>query len=296
MSIKHDQAEGSTPREKLEAPPTRRKALAAEKVKAGLAEVARRHRRKRAPVTKLEQTLSLWRNQLIRLLDRRGGLHDDDAGRADLRVLLELRLSGPKAVKVAPWISPPELHRLIDDVDALPHYWKAGELADRFEITFEEKIDPDLDIRNIPCFDRPKQEVDAFYEQRRRERGTERKRLHRAIEKKKPKASIQTHDDLSLRTGAVLAWLRANGGSCSLIEHIVDGFGHGTEHVPGVGALREFEGLSRPSSKRKAVWRAVHELDKAGFAEISTGRDHYRGRFNYPVLGVRIRRDEASEA
>jgi hypothetical protein len=285
LDKKHAIDESSTP-------PTRRKALAAEKAQAGLAEVARRQRRKRAPVTKLERTLSLRRNQLIRLLDHRGGLHDDDLGRADLRVLLELGLSGPKARKVARWISPAELQCLIDDVDAHPRYWTAGKLSDHFEITFEEKVDPDLGIHHIPCFDRPKHVVDAYYERRRRERNTERKRLHRAVEKKKPKASIRTHD-LSPRTRVVLAWLQADEG-WSRIEHI----------VAGVGTMPEFESLAR-LSMHKAVRRAVHELDKAGFVEVNTARDHYLGRrggfeyggFEFTILVVRIRPDdEASEA
>jgi hypothetical protein len=140
-----------------------------EEVEAKKAEIARRYTRERRPFSQLERILSLRRSQLIRLFKYRDGLHDDEAGRADLRLLLDLGLSGPEAMMVAPWISPGELQHLIDDSNAHPQFWKPDALGNHVELTFEEKVA--LDIRNINCFDRPKRQVTAFYERRRRERG-----------------------------------------------------------------------------------------------------------------------------
>jgi hypothetical protein len=196
-----------------------------------------------------------------------------------------------EASRVFPWAFPPDSdrERLIAVVDAHPRYWTASKLADRFEITFDEKVDPDLRIHHIPCFDRPKHQVDAFLKQRQRDRDAEQKRLHWKFEKKKPK----THD-FSPRTGVVLAWLQADGG-WSHIEHIVNGFGLGIERVLGVGTMPEFEGLAH-RSKRKDVLRAVHELAKTGVVGLNAGHSHYQGTFKYPILFVRILRGEAPEA
>ena len=94
-----------------------------------------------------------------------------------------------EASRVFPWAFPPDSdrERLIAVVDAHPRYWTASKLADRFEITFDEKVDPDLRIHHIPCFDRPKHQVDAFLKQRQRDRDAEQKRLHWKFEKKKPR-------------------------------------------------------------------------------------------------------------
>jgi hypothetical protein len=245
-----------------------------ENVGAKKAEIARRYSRERRPSSQLERILSLRRSQIIRLFKYRDGLHDDEAGRADLRLLLDLGLSGPEAMMVAPWISPGELQHLIDDSNAHPRFWKPDALGNRVELTFEEKVV--LDIRNINCFDRPKHQVTAFYKRRRREREAERKRRRRAAAKKDRVPKV---DDLSPRAGAIFKVLRGKGWMST----------HATAAV--VSALPAFESLTW-DGMRQAIGRAVRELIDADVIEVKLPRMQGFGSLGYRSRLIR-RLDES---
>ena len=104
-------------------------------------EIAQRYRRGKPPVSELERILAWRRPQLVRLFEYRGGLHDDGDGRANLRLLLELGLTGPDATTMAPWLAPGELQTTIDDINRWPPQCRTADaLGNRVELTFEEKI------------------------------------------------------------------------------------------------------------------------------------------------------------
>jgi hypothetical protein len=73
-------------------------------------DIARRHQRAKRPLTKLERVLALLRSRPICPFGHRGGLHDDEDGRANLQILLQLGLTRPDAIRVMPWISPSRIH------------------------------------------------------------------------------------------------------------------------------------------------------------------------------------------
>jgi hypothetical protein len=224
------------------------------------------HRKIACPNGKLELILQIRRSQLIHLFHHRGQLRDDDIGRDNLRLLLELGLTGPDAYKVAPWISVADLSRLIDEVDRFPQFWTADGLGSRVELTFKEKLE--LDIRNIGCFDKPKHEVDAFYRKRRRERDAERKRQKRRAGKKKNKAKV------SARAKAVLEIL--NTEEWMSTGEIADR----VSTVP-VFANLNWEGM------RQAIGRAVNELKKATLAQDQMERIYGEGVLGYMTRCVR---------
>jgi hypothetical protein len=70
---------------------------------------------------------------------------DDDAGREDLRILLDhYALSNPAAltrvIKArAPWLSKPERDSLMEHVGASPRYWDSPSLADALRLTEAER-------------------------------------------------------------------------------------------------------------------------------------------------------------
>lgn len=144
-------------------------------------EIAKRYSRKRQKLSKVERALERRRTQLARLFVHRGGLHDDDDGRAKVRMLLELAMIGPDVLDLAPWMSGKELQSIIDDVDSRPpRGWTAGQIGSRWEITLEEKID--CEMHQIDCCDADDHVVAAVYEDRRRQRNAERMSRKRAEE------------------------------------------------------------------------------------------------------------------
>jgi hypothetical protein len=227
--------------------------------KAKRIEIAARHRRKKPSPTKLERVLSMRCSQLTRLFNDRDELHNDDIGRTNLQILLELGLTGPMAKKVAPWISAEELRRLIEHVDAYPRHWTAAALGNRVELTFEEKIR--LDIRHVDCCDRPKGEVAAFYRKRKNNRDIERRRRKRAGLRSAPepigappKNSIDV-DECAYRAQAIHhALIDREWLSVRLIAN-------------RVRAWATFRNLD-DEGLRQAIHRALRELANGGLVEI----------------------------
>lgn len=215
---------------------------------------------------KLELILQFRRSQLIRLFRHRGELQDDDAGRDNLRLLLELGLTGPKAHEIAPWTSTADLSRLIEEVDRFPQFWTADKIGSRVELTFKEKVK--LNIRNIDCYDKPKHEVEAFYRKQRRERDAERKRQKRKAEKKKSNARV------SARAKAVLEILNTDGWMST------------GEIADRVSTVPVFANLSW-DAMRQAIGRVVKELNKANFAEDRMERIYGKGALGYMTRCVR---------
>jgi hypothetical protein len=241
-------------------------------IRAKRREIARRYSRPKRAFTTLERVLALRRAQLVRLFESRGGLQDNEAGRADLRLLLDHGLTGPKAAKLAPWLAPDKLQRLIDVADADPQRWNASALGNRVGLTFEEKVT--LRIWHINCFDRPKHEVRAFLAAHRRKRDAERKRLKRRRQSAE-RAAQRTDDRRSPRARAVLAFLR---DSPSIV-------GESTGDIAlGVCSSPAFKGLS-PESINRAIRRAVRELVDEGIVGAYT----YKRSYGLPVKTLMVR-------
>ena len=227
--------------------------------KAKRIEIAARHRRKKPSLTKLERVLSMRCSQLTRLFNDRDELRNDDIGRANLQILLEIGLPGPMAKKVAPWISVEELWRLIEYVNAYPRHWTAAALGNRVELTFKEKIR--LDIRHVDCCDRPKDEVVAFYRKRKNNRDVERRRRKRAGLRSAPepigappKNSIDV-DECAYRAQAIHhALIDREWLSVRLIAN-------------RVRAWATFRNLD-DEGLRQAIHRALRELANGGLVEI----------------------------
>ena len=122
-----------------------------------LKEIDQRYRRKCPTLSRLELILSLRRAELMRLIQHRFGhsLPDDLMGRGYLRLLLELRMNGIEALRIAPRISHEELQEVIQGVESNPRRWTAESIGNRVELTFEEKVNPAIAARHIECFDQP---------------------------------------------------------------------------------------------------------------------------------------------
>ena len=227
--------------------------------KAKRIEIAARHRRKKPSLTKLERVVSLRCSQLTRLFNDRDELHNDDIGRTNLQILLELGLTGPMAKKVAPWISAEELRRLIEHVDAYPRHWTAAALGNCVELTFEEKIR--LDIRHVDCFDRPKHEVAAFCRKRKNNRDAERRRRKRAWLRPAP-APIGAPPKNSIDVDEC-AW-RAQAIHHALFDREWLSVRMIANRVRAWATFRNLddEGL------RQAIHRALRELANGGLVEI----------------------------
>jgi hypothetical protein len=170
---------------------------------------------------------------------------------------------------VAPWISPGELQHLIDDSNAHPQFWKPDALGNHVELTFQEKVK--LGIRNIDCFDKPKHEVAAFHQHRRRQHDAERKRRRRAAGKK---ARVPKISELSPRARAIFEFLSGHGWAST------------NDIATAVSVLPGFASLAW-AGMRQAIGRAVRELRDADVVEVKLLRLRDCGALGYPTRLVR---------
>jgi hypothetical protein len=115
-------------------------------------------------------------------------LPDDDAGREDLELLLDLVRYVPNArnrMKYvietwAPWMDTAESYRLVESVLRKPEYMrkvKAADLGARLNLTWEER--QTLAIRTIAPADLTPEEFEERRKERRREKERDRKRRKR---------------------------------------------------------------------------------------------------------------------
>lgn len=152
------------------------------------AEIKRRYARRRPP--KPQRVKSIRRAQVLRLLHHRHGaiLPDDEGARDALQLLLELGLTGPDALRRAPWAQGDELERLIDAADHNWPAWAKGipeRLAQRLAVTFEEKTT--LALHHIGCIDASAPALEEDRRNRRRRRARERAAAKRAARDATPR-------------------------------------------------------------------------------------------------------------
>jgi hypothetical protein len=101
-------------------------------------------------------------------------LPDDDAGRDDIKLMFQVLSTttspGHRMVDVAgtwaPWLPPPELTALVDDVVAHPRRFKADTIAARLGIT--DEIRTMLGLRTIGAIDRPAKQRKQEREEKQR--------------------------------------------------------------------------------------------------------------------------------
>jgi len=154
------------------------------------AEIKRRYSRRRPP--KPQRVKSIRRVQVLRLLHHRYGeiLPNDESGRAALQLLLELGLTGPEALRRAPWAQGNELDSLIDAAENNWPAWAKGTsipkmIAQRLAVTFEEKTT--LALHHIGCIDASAPALEADRRNRRRRRARERAAAKRAARNATPR-------------------------------------------------------------------------------------------------------------
>jgi hypothetical protein len=152
--------------------------------------------------------------------DRYGfGLHDDDAGREDARIMAHhlAMLAGDQRVRVtawlslwAPWMPADEMTRLIDAVTTKALRWRADTLAERLGLTEADRAR--LRITTIGAIDMTKDER----ENARKERKVQAKRKKRREQGVKPRdeylAAALTHAKPWEAAGCSRAtWYRRQG-------------------------------------------------------------------------------------
>lgn len=80
------------------------------------------------------------------LLHRNYPWPNDQQSRRYLQPLLDIGLTGHEAKRLAPWLSGDELEEMIMQTVVAPK-WNARTLGDRFEVTLEEKLIPQLGLK-----------------------------------------------------------------------------------------------------------------------------------------------------
>jgi hypothetical protein len=109
---------------------------------------------------------------------------DDDAGREDLRILLEHYSTSnpiviPKVVKVrAPWLTGAELDDLLQEVIRHPRHWPARELGIKLNLTEAERSEYDPPIRTIAAADVSDDERKRIRKARKVEQRRNQRRAH----------------------------------------------------------------------------------------------------------------------
>jgi hypothetical protein len=110
-------------------------------------------------------------------------LPDDDAGREDLRILLDHyahanSLAMSRVVKTrAPWMADTERDNLLDEVNRFPRRWTAQALANKLNLTDADR--QRLKIRTIGAVDVTPKERKRLSKRRKREQERERQRAKR---------------------------------------------------------------------------------------------------------------------
>jgi hypothetical protein len=184
---------------------------------------------------------------------------DDDAGRDDLRLLLEHLCGSPTAPlsiplwsRRAPWISDEELRDLVQEISAHPRGISADSVGHRLRLTYNER--KRLRVTTIFCVNKTREEVAALQKEEKRQRDRERQRRNRESTRHDattaPRSSL---DRMSPRAEAVYYNL---GSRWQIIKRV----------CAAVGKLPAFEDLS-PDSLRVVVHRAIKELYDAGLVD-----------------------------
>jgi hypothetical protein len=231
-------------------------------------EIARRHRRGRPKETEAERLKSVCRAQVKRLLRHRHGciLPNDHEGRAGLQVLLELALTGPEALRLAPWCVQ-ELERLISLADRNAEA-RIATIADRLEVDSTEFKELALWNLGRP-FGMSPEELVAFRKGRRRERNRDRMRRERAKQAAARSSAAPAAQQTSNSPADVAQDLsdRARWLLRVLPVHWSITVRHLAERVQCLES--PFDQLDR-SALITALHRAIRELKKAGIAETKS--------------------------
>jgi len=156
-------------------------------------------RRRGLPPEERQRRLRLGELRRI-VADRYGAtLPDDDAGRADLREILNVVALGHGDIitammavgaELAPWLPPDEAERLARSIAAMPRHWlmaKADNIGKRMRLSYADR--ERMNIHTIGSFDVDK----AARAELRRKRDRQRKLEQRRADGAKPRAEYEAN-------------------------------------------------------------------------------------------------------
>lgn len=247
-----------------------------------------RHSRKWTGETNQGDMLfSMRRKEVRRLLSYRGAI--DPINSADLTLLLELRLNGMDAQRLAPWISGDGLDALIAEADNNVSYWRIilskqqvkDKIGERLELSFDEFKACGGFKYIAPCdVDAP--EVRHFWLEKKRRRDRNYKRQKRKYQRMRLLSAQQTPSigrtqNLSERAQAIYNFLLGkNWISCPSIA----------KALQDTKCFRRSTGKPlHPDALRQAVRRAVIELTQIEKVEERV----QQGKRGFLVRMVRIK-------
>jgi hypothetical protein len=144
----------------------------------------------------------------------------DDAGREDLRILLDhYAFSNPAKIPAviearAPWLTEPERENLMEQVGRFPRHWKSAALAEELRLTEAERVA----LGGVPTIGA----IDVTPEQRkelRKQSDRERKRQKRRAAKVQPRAAYLAANSIS----RLKPWKKAGTSRATHYRKLRDG-------------------------------------------------------------------------